>query len=89
MSQTVNPPLSYKILMQNDQEVTHFTLTLKIQFAKVFYHYIGPQNTERIDHKVPTSPPPIDPIPYHEAQIYMMSLMDAPENSDEGIQRVF
>ncbi|KAA1076524.1 hypothetical protein PGT21_010295 [Puccinia graminis f. sp. tritici] len=67
-------------------EDLHFEAVLKSQIARVMRHYIAEPSTR--DESIQIHPPSIDPIDCSPPNIKMLKLMDASDNSAEGIGQV-
>ncbi|KAA1071522.1 hypothetical protein PGT21_010465 [Puccinia graminis f. sp. tritici] len=61
----------------------HFKSTLKSQLTRVLLSYIASSNDKK--HPLPTHPPPVKPIKTKKADLTMLKLMMASDNSSEGI----
>lgn len=80
-------PIQLKLFRPTSKEMTHWRAVLKSQLARVMYKYVisggdGPSGL------MATRPPPIDPIPLHKSPLFLLGLMDAPDNSADGVSQI-
>lgn len=80
-------PIQLKLFRATPDDMTHWGAFLRSQLARVMYDYVIPKAG---GPSVPISkrPPPVDPIPLHDSHIFLLALMDAPDNSAEGVSQV-
>ncbi|PLW19715.1 hypothetical protein PCASD_13192 [Puccinia coronata f. sp. avenae] len=82
-SMELNPTMFLPTLPEQE----HDKKVWKSQIAKVLKEQIAESTNE--DLSIPTSPPEIEVISHAAPDLHMLKLMDAFDNSDEGIGQVF
>jgi hypothetical protein len=87
LSLAKNSPVTLELLRPNTSHNIHWKATLKSQLTRAMYKYIikdGPKPKT----KLTTSPPEIEKIPRHNPKQFLFELIDAPDNSAEGISQI-
>lgn len=87
MADSEKKPIELKLFRATPKEMIHCGAVLRGQLARVMYDYVIPDGG---GPSVPISrkPPALDHIPLHESHIFLLALMDAPDNSAEGVSQV-
>ncbi|EFP92573.2 uncharacterized protein PGTG_18705 [Puccinia graminis f. sp. tritici CRL 75-36-700-3] len=75
------------MFLPSPSEQLHEKNVIKSQIAKVLYDYLAVPNGKSTS--ISTDPPPLDPISPEKPDLLMLKLMDASDNSAEGIGQVF
>ncbi|KAA1072343.1 hypothetical protein PGT21_032924 [Puccinia graminis f. sp. tritici] len=75
------------MFLPSPSEQRHEINVIKSQIAKVLYDYLAIPTGK--SQSISTEPPPLDPISPKKPDLIMMKLMDASDNSAEGIGQVF
>lgn len=83
-----NTPVQFENFRDNASDMMHWEAVMKSQLSKVMYKYILEPGTTH-SPGIATCPPQVDPIPWDHRDLFLMSLMDAPDNSAEGVAQVF
>lgn len=79
---------SLKTFMFDKEESDHWVLVLKSQLASALVQYVVKtliQDSGGSKPDIPTKPPPIDPIDLYKPDVLMLKMMDASDNSAEGV----
>lgn len=88
LSKAQNTPVWLEMFRDDSSDMEHWEAVLKSQLATVMYKYIlAPGITH--SPKIATGPPEVDQIPLDDQLLFLMSLMDAPDNSADGVAQVF
>lgn len=84
MAESVSRPVHVESFFPNVREAEHWGLTLKSQLSVALIGYILPKDSKTAP-QLEQSPPLIDQIDLHAAEIRMLRMMDASDNSAEGV----
>ncbi|KAI7951190.1 hypothetical protein MJO28_006874 [Puccinia striiformis f. sp. tritici] len=74
------------MFMPTPKSVESYKAVWKSQIARVMHRYVA--RPDKPDHAIALDPPPVEKISSSRPNIKMLKLMDAPENSAEGIGQV-
>jgi len=75
-----------RMFLPTAQSEASYKAIWQSQIAKVLHQYIAQPDNPSL--AIQLDPPPIEKISTRKPEIYMLKLMDAPENSAEGIGQV-
>lgn len=81
-------PVDLLTFLPNKAESIHWESTIKAQLSQALIELIvtpNIQDSHKSKPKLTTVPPPIEPIDLYEPNILMLKLMDASDNSAEGV----
>lgn len=84
MSKTVN----LKLFLATEEESQQWVSTIKAQLSHVLMEYLvkpHQDSSSKSKIKLKTSPPPVEKIEVYKPNILMLKLMDASDNSAEGV----
>ncbi|KAI7958836.1 hypothetical protein MJO28_002627 [Puccinia striiformis f. sp. tritici] len=76
-----------KMFLPTAKEVASNVAVWKSQIARVLMNYLA--EPADIAQATPTKPPPVEQIDHKKPELHMLKLMDASDNSAEGIGQVF
>lgn len=91
MSSAQHKPVLMSTFSPEPDQSDHWVSVIKCQLAKALKEYVehipGAPKKEMLP-PLATKPPAIDPIAMHQPNIHFLRMMDAPDNSADGISRV-
>ncbi|PLW13261.1 hypothetical protein PCANC_18941 [Puccinia coronata f. sp. avenae] len=86
MKKVPNFPIQPRMLMPNRESNDHYKQVWLSEIARVFSQHIG--TPDNVSTAISLNPPVIEQISRVPPKIWMLKLMDAPENSAEGMGQV-
>ncbi|KAA1124263.1 hypothetical protein PGTUg99_020108 [Puccinia graminis f. sp. tritici] len=87
MSRVEKLEIQPHMFLPTPSEEAYEVTVVKSQIAKVLYEYLATPSDK--SSAIPTKPLPIEPISAQKPDLLMLKLMDASDNSAEGIGQVF
>ncbi|EGG01976.1 uncharacterized protein MELLADRAFT_110576 [Melampsora larici-populina 98AG31] len=91
MASASRKPVRMSLFSPGVKESQHFVALVKGQLGKALREYapfiIG-DGVAKFPPKLHTRAPAVEPIAMHQANIHFLRMMDAPDNSAEGVSRV-
>jgi hypothetical protein len=87
MSRVKKLEIQPHMFLPTPSEEAYEVTVVKSQIAKVLYEYLATPSDK--SSAIPTKPLPIEPISSQKPDLLMLKLMDASDNSAEGIGQVF
>lgn len=88
MQDGLSKKVDLKLFLPTPAENTHWVATLKAQLSHVLLEYLVKPHLEKHSQSIPTldtQPPVVDKIEVYKPNLLMLKLMDASDNSAEGV----